>query len=246
MPADTPTTSKVLTKEERQARRARRLGAAGVKAAPAPVDAASGVRLRPSVLKPRGGAERAPNSRKVFVIGFQKTGTTTMTVALRTLGLSVAHPSQTVNLALKGKDLPKAEADETVRKICFDFADRTDAAQDSPIFLLFKELDARYPGSKFIYTERDVDSWIASAVNHFGSGKNALHEWMYGVPFPKGNEDIWRKRFLEHRDEVRTYFADRPGDIAYMNLSKGDGWFELVSFLGPELLPPFPHSNKRR
>lgn len=69
-------------------------------------------------------------------------------------------------------------------------------------------------------------------------------EWIYGVGQPRGNEEVYRKRFVEHRDEVREYFADRPDDILSLNLSAGDGWLKLVTFLG-DLLPPFPHRNKR-
>lgn len=248
MPGDADRPKPNLTKEEREARRAARGG--GKPGAGKPVEGrpvnADGVVMRPSILRPRDGSERPPNPRKVFVIGFQKTGTTTLTMALRALGFTVAHPSQTVNLALKGKDLPKDEADRTVRDIVFDFADKTDAAQDSPVFLLFRELDERFPGSKFVYTAREPDKWIGSAVNHFGERPNAMHAWMYGVPFPKGHEDAWLARFTAHREEVREYFADRPDDLLTMDLARGDGWHKLVTFLGPELMPPFPHGNKRR
>jgi hypothetical protein len=32
-------------------------------------------------------------------------------------------------------------------------------------------------------------------------------------------------------------------DFLELDLAKGQGWHELVTFLGPDMLPPFPHSN---
>jgi len=201
---------------------------------------------RQPVLSPRGPGERPPNPRKIFAIGFQKTGTTTMTIALRALGCSVAQPWNLANEALRGGKLSEAEADRLVHETVFGVVEQADVAQDSPVFLLFKELDARFPGSKFVYTARDEAAWIDSAVNHFGDRPVPLHEWMYGVAYPKGHEDVWLARFRRHRTEVQEYFADRPGDLLFMDLAAGDGWYELVSFLGPEFLPPFPHGNRRR
>lgn len=268
-PGPDPVEGKPLTAEERKARREKRLAkvaarggeaAAGKKGAGgrrgkgqgaqndkgADKKARGGKRLQTGVIPARGGGpDKAVSARKVLVIGFQKTGTTTMTDALRSLGFSVGQAAQSINLALKGKDLPAAQIDETVRSMAFDIADRADAVQDSPYPLLFKELDARYPGSKFIYLDREPDSWVKSVVGHFGSGSTVLRDWIYGEPKAVGNEEVYRKRFLDHRDEVRAYFADRPGDILSMNLADGDGWLKLVTFLGDDFLPSFPHRNKR-
>lgn len=238
------TAAKRAGKAGRGAAAVKRAGAGRATATSA--DKPAGKKVRNAVRVPRGADRgRQPNARKILVIGFQKTGTTTMTAALRALGFSVAQASQAVNLALRGDKLTPEQIDETVRRIAFEVADKADAVQDSPYPLLFKELDARYPGSKFIYLDRDPDSWVKSVVGHFGAGGNGLRDWIYGKARPKGNEEVYRRRFVDHRDEVRAYFKDRPDDILIMDLAAGDGWLKLVPFLGADFPMPFPHRNKR-
>ena len=239
--------SRTLTAEERKARREKRQAKAAAQGGNRAGKAGKGAnRIQTGVIPARGAAPDKPvSARKVLVIGFQKTGTTTMTEALRSLGYSVGQAAQSINMELKGKNLPAEKIDEAVRAMAFDIADRADAVQDSPYPLLFKELDARYPGSKFIYLDREPDSWVRSVVGHFGKSTTVLRDWIYGQPKAIGNEEVYRKRFLDHRDEVRAYFAGRPDDILYMNLAEGDGWLKLVTFLGDDFLPTFPHRNKR-
>ena len=44
----------------------------------------------------------------------------------------------------------------------YDYLGGIDAATDLPIGHFFRELDVRYPGSKFVLTVRDEDSWAQS------------------------------------------------------------------------------------
>jgi hypothetical protein len=121
-----------------------------------------------------------------------------------------------------------------------------DAFQDNPWPIIYHEMDEKYPGSKFILTLRPTDQWINSAVNHFQSTVRPMHNWIYGVGFPKGNESIWIERFERHNQEVQEYFKNRPDDLLVINLFEGDGWREICPFLGKKTLrSKFPHSNKR-
>lgn len=95
---------------------------------------------------------------KVFCIGFHKTGTTSMAVALRQLGYRVTGPN--------GINDPNIE--KNVISMAYSLAEDFDAFQDNPWPILYKELDARFQGSKFILTLRSPGSWIKSQVNHFG------------------------------------------------------------------------------
>lgn len=45
-----------------------------------------------------------------------------------------------------------------------------DGFTDNPIPLLYKELDARHPNSKFIHTIRDEKTWLKSARWPFTTG----------------------------------------------------------------------------
>lgn len=172
---------------------------------------------------------------KVFCIGFHKTGTTSLEVALKMLGYRVTGPNGTKDpdIAEKVHDM----ADDLVRKF--------DAFQDNPWPVLYKELDEKYPHSKFILTMRSSESWIRSQVKDFGLTETPMRAWIYGAGCPEGNEDVYVARYERHNREVLEYFEDRPDDLLVLDLQRGDGWNELCAFLGVDVPDePFPHANK--
>ena len=175
------------------------------------------------------------NRPRVFCIGWHKTGTSTLGLALIELGYKV------LGCRLDTVEDLKAGRLDAVLAIADDF----DALQDVPWAFLFKELDQRYPGSRFILTGRDEGAWLRSARGHFGSGRYPMHEVMYGDGCLEGNEQLYLERFRAHNAAVREYFRTRPGDLLEMNLSAGDGWEKLCGFLDrPKPKRPFPHANK--
>jgi len=172
---------------------------------------------------------------RVFCIGFHKTGTTSLAVALRTLGYRVTGPN--------GVDDP--DIARNVLAMAYDLAEQYDAFQDNPWPVIYREVDAKYPGSKFILTLREPQSWIRSQVAHFGRRETPMRKWIYGVGSPQGNEAIYVKRFERHNAEVVTHFRDRANDLLVMDLTKGDGWEKLCGFLGADVPDrAFPHANK--
>jgi hypothetical protein len=172
---------------------------------------------------------------KVFCIGFHKTGTTSLAVALRLLGYRVTGPNGT-----KDPDIA-----EKVYDMAYSLVEQYDAFQDNPWPVLYKELDKKYPGSKFILTRRSAESWIRSQVKDFGLSETPMRHWIYGVGCPEGNEDIFVARYERHNREVLEYFRDRPEDLLVFDLPTGAGWENLCPFLGEEVpATPFPHANK--
>jgi hypothetical protein len=174
-------------------------------------------------------------TQKIFCIGFHKTGTSSLGEALQVLGYRVAGAF--------GVDDPRIA--ERVYDRAYALIEKYDAFQDNPWPIIYRELDARYPGSRFILLLRDPQSWIRSQVKHFGRKETPMRTWIYGVGCPEGNEEIYLKRYEAHNQEVLEYFKDRPDDLLIMNLAEGDGWEPLCSFLGKEIpAAPFPHANK--
>ena len=174
------------------------------------------------------------NNVKVFCIGFHKTGTTTLAVALTELGYNVTGPNGIDDSNISANALPMA----------FELVKRYDAFQDNPWPVIFKDVDIKFPGSKFILTVRTPESWINSQVTHFGTRATPMREWVYGVGCPEGNETIYLDRYNNHNKEVMEYFNDRPDDLLAMDLSQGDGWDKICAFLGKEMPDtPFPHAN---
>lgn len=177
-------------------------------------------------------------AQKVFCIGWHKTGTTTLGDALLILGYK--------NVLGARLDLVDYLLNGDVQKV-LDLASGFDALQDVPWNALYKELDIRFPGSKFILTIRDEDKWLRSATNHFKTNYSHMREWLYGKGVLKGNEEIYLNRYRAHNVGVMDYFRDRPRDLLIMDFSKGHGWVELCNFLEtPIPRRKFPHSNKAK
>lgn len=172
---------------------------------------------------------------KVFGIGFHKTGTTTLDIALKELGYNVlGSRTDLANTLSKGK----------LEEI-FQVTDQYDALQDNPWPLLYKQLDLRYPDSKFILTYRDEQSWINSIVNHFGTDNTMMRKLIYGIGHPKGNESTYLEKYQRHNREVQEYFKNRPNDLLILNWKEDSNWEKICKFLNlPIPTKNFPHANK--
>lgn len=179
-------------------------------------------------------ARNKPHKPRVFCIGWHKTGTSSMGMALLELGYTVlgARLDMAEPLLLGDKETP------------IQIAGKFDALQDVPWAALYKELDEAYPGSKFILTTRSEEDWLNSALKHFKDNYIGLHKWLYEEGVLQGNEERYLQRFRQHNLEVRHYFQGREGFLE-VNLSAGDGWEKLCRFLD-EPIPrkSFPHANK--
>jgi Sulfotransferase domain len=171
---------------------------------------------------------------KVFGIGFHKTATTSLARALSYLGYRVTGPNWV--------DHPNIA--ESVYEMAFHLAKEFDAFQDNPWPILYKELDQKFPGSKFILTLRPSDDWIRSVVHHFDEKETPMRKWIYGIGCPRGNEDIYIARYKRHSREVLEYFKDRSEQLLVLNITAGEGWEKLCPFLG-EPIPSirFPCAN---
>ena len=174
-------------------------------------------------------------NQKVFGIGFHKTGTKSLALALKQLGYRVTGPNGVSNPSIASE----------VYAMAYALADQFDAFQDNPWPILYKELDQKYPGSKFILTLRPTADWIKSVVGHFGRASTPMREWIYGVGHPSGNEQIYISRYERHNQEVFAHFANRENDFLVLEITAGAGWPELCRFLGEEIpATEFPDINK--
>lgn len=190
--------------------------------------------LQPALRGPDTPSRRRRSLKaKVFGIGFHKTGTKSLGHALGLLGYRVAGPIGAQNPGIAQQAVAIALAHAT------DY----DAFNDNPWPLLYKTLDATFPGSRFILTVRDEQRWLRSVLRYFGAKDTPMRRWIYGPGTPRGNEATYLARYRRHNAEVREYFADR-NDLLVLDLERGHGWPELCAFLDaavPEA--PFPHLN---
>lgn len=209
--------------------------------------ARSGLRVLsivPSRLDPLLPADLDPRP-KVFGIGFHKTGTTSLGRALRILGYRI---QKGFNFNRPGKRIviPEPVTLDKVRDVAFQMVPRYAAFEDNPWPLLFRELDAAFPGSKFILTTRDPQRWIKSASRYFGTKTNGMFELIYGRPgfCIAGNEEFARDRFERHNREVLEHFAGRTHDLLQWKLESEADWPMLCGFLNcPVPRATFPHGK---
>ncbi len=178
-------------------------------------------------------------TEKVFVIGFQRTGTTSVGAALEVLGYHLggafgAEGPRGVPLQLP---ITQAKLAEAARSAAL----RADAFADNPWPLVFREMDAAFPGSKFILTRRDPAGWIDSMMRNFGEASDPMRSFIYGYGAPAGRETEYLCRHQRHIDDVLGYFAARPDDLLVVNLD-GWTWDDLCGFLDKPLPHvPLPH-----
>ena len=184
-----------------------------------------------------------PFRTRVFCIGWSKTGTTSLTEALRILGLFSWHWAPWV--------IGYKHIRSQISEFRIDFSGVADytALADLPICALYRELDQAFPGSLFILATRPLETWIASAtadvencikcIGHM----DAVERWAYGTDVI--DKELFQKRYLQHQQQVLEYFAGRS-DFLTMDISEGNPWPQLCEFLKlPVPNRAFPHLNRR-
>ena len=184
--------------------------------------------LGSSIARPRG---------KVLGVGLNKTGTTTLGACLSHWGFRhVGWDGEAFELWRNGR------TDELLARV-----EQYDSLEDFPWLLLHEEIDAAFPGSKFILTTRiSAKTWFRSVCAHADkTGPHPVNLSVYGHAMPRGHGRRHIQIYEDHNRKLREYFRGRPDDFLDACWEQGDGWRELGEFLGlkaPDL--PFPHANK--
>lgn len=178
--------------------------------------------------------------QKVFVIGFQKTGTTSLEHALEHLEYRVYGGD---------KNLLKFDNRDALKDYIKDTLQNWDAVQDMPWPLFYKELYDLYPDAKYILTIRDSEKWIRSVVTYFASIRIPLHQKIYHVPCAEGNESRYLEVYENINAEILVFFKDKP-NFLIMEMGRNFDYKTLCHFLNLEEIPQgnFPHArnNKKR
>ena len=199
---------------------------------------------------------------QVIGAGFGRTGTSSLKMALQTLGYGMCYHMSDVNHNnhaeqwLRKENQGTIDWDEVLRGY--------KSAVDWPTSLHYEELAERYPDSKIILTVRDEDSWyesIRSTVYKTYTLIPAWRRWLIpklGLWVKMLRRLVWdgvfhgrledaeyaKKIFRDHNNEVkRKWPADR---LLVFNVR--DGWKPLCDFLGKPVPDntPFPHSNQSK
>lgn len=176
---------------------------------------------------------------KVFCIGLSKTGTTSLARALEVLEYRTKDNLGVANFT-----------SHNLSSIDLNIIDENDAFTDTPIPSFYKELDAKYPNSKFILTTREMDGWLKSCKKQFtknlankqNDAHNQLFIELYGTTV--FDEEKFKEGYKQFVNEVYKHFSDRQHDLLSIDISAGGGWEPLCRFLEkpvPDM--PFPKAN---
>lgn len=188
---------------------------------------------------------------KIFCIGMNKTGTSSLHAAFLKLGIKSIHHGfsdyKTLREHLESasyieKTILKNEKED--RKL-LDSIDEYEAYSDiGPLINRFEILDSQYPNSKFIYTNRNTLKWIDSRKRHVLRNIENKNKQLYESNFCNIEEEKWLERKFLHLDRVKKYFRNRPNDLLIINVTEGDGYEKLCPFLRFEMIQEqFPEKN---
>lgn len=165
---------------------------------------------------------------KIFCIGYNKTGTTTLGKSLELLG----YRNSSFNKKVWREYYKKGKIDKVLQ-----YTAKFESFDDLPWLKedLIPVLDRTFPESKFIYLERDELSW-----------KNSLQKWSFKMTGKQVDVDEAYSNYMHHRNFVLDYFKDFPKDrFIVLNVSDENGLKKLGDFLGIQVPQNyFPHYNK--
>jgi hypothetical protein len=183
---------------------------------------------------------QVPGSRpKVFGIGLNKTGTTTLGACLTRLGYR--HQSYSSEALAAYREGRIAEVVEMTRGF--------ESCEDWPWPLVWRELDEAYgEGARFVLTTRiSSEVWVESLKAHSLNTHptRAMRPAIYGHYYPHGYEAEHQRAYERHNAAVRAYFArEAPHRLLEVCWETGDGWAALCRFLGvPVPDEPLPHER---
>jgi hypothetical protein len=180
------------------------------------------------------------NTKKIFIVGFHKTGTSSIGKALQILGFTVCG---SLKEAHNYGNIEKKEFKNYILDKAKLNLNKFDSFQDTPWFLMYKELYYMYPNAYFILTTRNTKDWIKSVQKHFEKNRYYFHEIIYGSYDSILCQTAYINIYEEHNKAVKHFFVENKN---FISLDVKDfNWTNLCEFLN-ETKPvwKFPHTNK--
>ncbi|WP_231102115.1 sulfotransferase [Pseudoalteromonas luteoviolacea] len=175
-------------------------------------------------------------TKKYFVLGLPRTGTTSLCVSSLDIGLKTAHTAYTQH---------------TLKTAEF--------IADTPVFNDFQKLYQHFPQAKFIYLERDHNVWIPSIRRLLirmlpklivqGGGFNETLKRCYfdvfnGLDEKNINDDDYLiECYNRHKQRVVDFFESTNVEHVTINLSEIDSTPKFAQFMSVPKVS-IPHVNK--
>ena len=191
---------------------------------------------------------------KIFVFGYNKTGTMSLEKALTILGYKVFHTRG----GLLKNNMYVFQYNLHMQRNILTGIDCYDCYLDYPIYepTVFSHIVHEYPDAKYISLTRNLDDYVEAVledkIKRLKQGSFDNWNWL-GV----GDEEVFKnypdyqKQWIKGRTEFKhdsNISLLFKNNINYLNMNicdNGDGWEKLCKFLDKEVPnADFPHNNK--
>ena len=227
--------------------------------------------IKKILYKCRGGASafklrlKATGKQKIFCIGRNKTGTTSIGRAFVDLGFVVG--SERKAEILYDQHYFLGNFDPIIR-----YCRSAQVFQDVPFSCpdTYKHMDQAFPGSKFILTVRDdAEQWYRSITRfhakRFGlNGRIPTYEDLKKADYILAgfmlnglrihgtsredpyNEVILKAHYNAYNAQVQKYFKGREQDLLIINIAEEGAYQKFIDFIGVDSqgISDFPWVNK--
>ena len=185
-------------------------------------------------------------TNRVFCIGMNKTGTSTMKHCFEALRLSpIASP---VDMDRESWRLIKQFYRDRNYEPILDMATHYRSFEDRPwnMWEMYRYLDKRFPDSRFILTVRDPELWWRSTERWINvTNPTVSQRYQLHLRSPDTSKSNMIASYIRHNKEIEAYFKG-TGKLLVFNPEAGDGWDKLCQFLGvPVPDRDFPHANRQ-
>ena len=167
------------------------------------------------------------DKRFIFVIGFNRCGTTSIHMMLKKSGIRClqyrADDSDTVLGAALAANL---SAGRPLLAGLQRFTAFMDMGMATPQIVfegcrLFWQLHAEHPDSYFILNTRPLEHWVDSRQFHLDGRFVANYAKVYGYDEIK-IQQIWRKQYATHLADVREHFTENDGKFLEFDVENDD------------------------
>lgn len=182
---------------------------------------------------------------KIFCIGLNKTGTSSLHEAFQILGLKSVHFKDEKGINIKDVINENYLKNKDILHQLSHYDAISDWDRPPYTFEIIKKFDEHYPNSKFIVNTRDIEDWLNSREKHVKRNQKLKEKQPnLNITWLKIDRDAWRNEYEIHYNAIEAYFKNRKEDVLYFDVTQGDDWEKLCPFLHlPIPLTRFPAEN---
>jgi len=193
----------------------------------------------------RNDQERFSTDYKIFIIGPNRCGTSSLNKVFEDAGVACRHYGDgkiaeamftnfSIGLPLLHNIKPSSRFYSDMEKVYEPTAPFALYG-----YLLFKDLYYQYPDAKFVLNMRPKEDWLKSRIRH-GNG-DYLRHFMRTLKLDNPHEAVkmFDDHFESHLSHVQDFFQDKPGKLLLFDIMN-DGIAELAEFF-----PDIDFSNSK-